>query len=213
MQVRGRCSLFPSLFSITSILLLFSFIAVRIATRVIGQTIRSGNLFLSSPSSVLILSYRPSVSSLNGCSPTPPASRQIDFTSPRGPMWISSLKVATLSSKKPSSTVAHAALTIAHATSMAMSVSSFQHRCARNVQSQLGHNGQYQGQTVFLWDRRRSRTSPGDPPMARQRGWPFEIPFHPQGYANYVKAVRQKGRHRQFIYLWAKRVGDCIELE
>ncbi|KAF8911324.1 hypothetical protein CPB85DRAFT_1253002 [Mucidula mucida] len=78
------------------------------------------------------------------------------------------------------------------------------------------HNSQYQGQTVFLWDRRRSillRTAPGDPPMARQRGWPFEIPFHPQGYANYVKAVRQKGRHRQFIYLWAKRVEDCIELE
>ncbi|KAF9030311.1 hypothetical protein BDZ89DRAFT_672575 [Hymenopellis radicata] len=78
------------------------------------------------------------------------------------------------------------------------------------------HNGQYQGQTVFLWDRRRSillRTSPGDPPMARERGMPFEIPFHPQGYANYVKAVRQKGRQRQFIHLWAKRVGDCIELD
>lgn len=78
------------------------------------------------------------------------------------------------------------------------------------------HNGKYQGQTIFLWDRRRSillRTSPGDPPMAKERGWPFEIPFHTQGYANYVRTVRQKGVQGQQIHLWARRIGDCIELE
>ncbi|EDR14051.1 uncharacterized protein LACBIDRAFT_321809 [Laccaria bicolor S238N-H82] len=53
------------------------------------------------------------------------------------------------------------------------------------------HNGRYKGATIFLWDRRRSllaRTSPGDPPMAKERNWDFEIPFHPQGYEQYKKS-------------------------
>lgn len=76
--------------------------------------------------------------------------------------------------------------------------------------------GRYRGQTIMFWDRRRSilaRTSPGDPPMAKERGWPYQIPFHPQGYAKYVRLVRSKGVQGQQLHLWAKRVGDCLEFE
>lgn len=78
------------------------------------------------------------------------------------------------------------------------------------------HNGRYKGATIFLWDRRRSllaRTSPGDPPMAKERNWNFEIPFHPQGYEQYKKVLAAKGFQRQLIYLWAKRFGDTLELD
>ncbi|KAL0952185.1 hypothetical protein HGRIS_008797 [Hohenbuehelia grisea] len=78
------------------------------------------------------------------------------------------------------------------------------------------HNGSYKGQTMFLWDRRRSvllRSSPGDPPMAKERGWPFEIPFHADGHQQYCRLLSSRGYRGQLIYLWARRVGDCLELD
>jgi hypothetical protein len=78
-------------------------------------------------------------------------------------------------------------------------------------------DGRFKGQTVMLWDRRRSvllRSGPGDPVIARERGWPLAVPFHAQGHQEYTKLVKTKGKQRgQLIYLWAQRVGDCIELE
>ncbi|PBK86557.1 hypothetical protein ARMGADRAFT_1047817 [Armillaria gallica] len=76
--------------------------------------------------------------------------------------------------------------------------------------------GRYKGQTVFCFDRRRSmmvRTSPGDPPMARERGWPLQIPFHPEGHKRYMQVIKAKGIQGQLIYLWAKRVGDAVEID
>ncbi|KAK0459335.1 uncharacterized protein EV420DRAFT_1539644 [Desarmillaria tabescens] len=76
--------------------------------------------------------------------------------------------------------------------------------------------GKYKGQSIFCFDRRRSimvRTSPGDPPMARERGWPLRIPFHPEGHKRYTQVIKTKGIQGQLIYLWAKRVGDAVEID
>ncbi|KAK0454289.1 hypothetical protein EV421DRAFT_409130 [Armillaria borealis] len=76
--------------------------------------------------------------------------------------------------------------------------------------------GRYKGQTIFCFDRRRSmmvRTSPGDPPMARERGWPLQIPFHLEGHKRYTQVIKAKGIQGQLIYLWAKRVGDAVEID
>ncbi|KAG9222180.1 hypothetical protein CCMSSC00406_0009007 [Pleurotus cornucopiae] len=76
--------------------------------------------------------------------------------------------------------------------------------------------GKFQGETVFLWDRRRSlccRTGPGEQPVAKELKLGYDIPFHAKGYAEYRSLLMQKGYRNQLIYLYARRVGDCLELE
>ncbi|KAL4255330.1 MUB1/samB family protein [Pleurotus pulmonarius] len=76
--------------------------------------------------------------------------------------------------------------------------------------------GKFQGETVFLCDRRRSllcRTGPGEQPVAKEFNLGYDIPFHAKGYAEYRTLLMQKGYRNQMIYLYAKRVGDCLELD
>lgn len=74
----------------------------------------------------------------------------------------------------------------------------------------------FKGQTVILFDRRRSfqvRTGPGDPVVAQERGLGVRIPFNAEGHQKFAKLVAAKGIQRQLLYLWARRIGDCLELE
>ncbi|KAJ6515258.1 hypothetical protein C8R45DRAFT_1086477 [Mycena sanguinolenta] len=67
--------------------------------------------------------------------------------------------------------------------------------------------------TAVLHDRRRSvivRLGPQYPLKAREHG--IEIPFHEAGYRQFVQVVREKGWHGQLLYVWVRRVGDCIEV-
>ena len=71
------------------------------------------------------------------------------------------------------------------------------------------------GTTVFVWDRRRSlfiRNGPGDSAVAIARG-EAPIPVHKAGHEMLCGMVRMLGIQQQVLYLWAKRVGDCLELE
>lgn len=78
-----------------------------------------------------------------------------------------------------------------------------------------GELTQHRGTTVFIVDRRRSlfaRTGPGDFAFAlQQTGQP--IPFHEAGYNKFRILLRMRGIQNQVIYLWARRLGDCFELE
>jgi len=77
--------------------------------------------------------------------------------------------------------------------------------------------GRFHGQTAMIWDRRRSialRSGHGDPVVMKERGGGFEIPSHASGHQDLVALVRSKGiLDHELIYLWARRIGDCIELE
>ena len=75
--------------------------------------------------------------------------------------------------------------------------------------------GQYQGQTMFIYDRRHSmfvRSGPDDVLVAKRRD-KLTIPFDKEGHSRYMKLVREKGLQQQLLYLWAKRIGDTIEIE
>ncbi|KAJ6520960.1 hypothetical protein B0H19DRAFT_1146758 [Mycena capillaripes] len=70
------------------------------------------------------------------------------------------------------------------------------------------------GGTAFLHDRRRSvivRFGPQEPGKALVHG--VVIPFHEAGYRRFVEVVREKGAQRQLLYVWVRRVGDCIEVD
>ncbi|KAJ7682046.1 hypothetical protein DFH06DRAFT_1160067 [Mycena polygramma] len=71
------------------------------------------------------------------------------------------------------------------------------------------------GGTVYLHDRRRSvivRFGPQEPGKALVHG--VVIPFHQAGYHQFVKVIRAKGAHSgQLLYVWVRRVGDCIEID
>ncbi|KAF8586461.1 hypothetical protein K439DRAFT_1340929 [Ramaria rubella] len=67
---------------------------------------------------------------------------------------------------------------------------------------------------VYLCDRRRSvlvRVLEADRCVASQQG--MVVPFHQEGYRKFVKLIIQKVHGKQILYVWAKRVGDCIEVE
>ncbi|EJD48437.1 hypothetical protein AURDEDRAFT_85720 [Auricularia subglabra TFB-10046 SS5] len=71
------------------------------------------------------------------------------------------------------------------------------------------------GTTVFIVDRRRSlfvRTGPADVAYAKKQESAV-LPFDTAGYEQFRRLVVQKGYRGQLIYLWAKRMGDCMELD
>lgn len=91
----------------------------------------------------------------------------------------------------------------------------FQVVCVRPPAYSYGDH-RHRGTVIFIWDRRRSlllRTGPGEAEMARAAGGQYSIPFHPEGYKTWMRVATEKGYRGQKIYLWAKRVGDCLELE
>lgn len=69
--------------------------------------------------------------------------------------------------------------------------------------------------TAIMYDRRRSvivRLGPQEPAKALVHG--VVIPFHDAGYRQFAQVVREHGAAQgQLLYVWAKRVGDCIEVE
>ncbi|KAJ6526578.1 hypothetical protein DFH09DRAFT_168768 [Mycena vulgaris] len=70
------------------------------------------------------------------------------------------------------------------------------------------------GGMVFLADRRRSvmvRLAPDEPPKALVHG--IVIPFHAAGYRQFSDVVRKRGVQGQLLYVWVRRVGDCIEVD
>lgn len=75
--------------------------------------------------------------------------------------------------------------------------------------------GKYRGQTIFLCDRRRSlfvRGSPDDVIVAKERLKKL-IPFDKEGHIKLVRLLREKGLEKQLLFLWAKRIGDTLEIE
>ncbi|KAJ7855874.1 hypothetical protein B0H14DRAFT_3865091 [Mycena olivaceomarginata] len=70
------------------------------------------------------------------------------------------------------------------------------------------------GGTAFLYDRRRSvivRIGPQEPGKARVHG--VEIPFHNAGYRQFAELEVVRGVQGQLLYVWVRRVGDCIEVD
>jgi hypothetical protein len=68
--------------------------------------------------------------------------------------------------------------------------------------------------TAVLYDRRRSvivRLGPQEPAKAMVHG--VVIPFHAAGYRQFAEFVREKGVQGQLLYVWVRRVGDCLEVE
>ncbi|KAJ7821181.1 hypothetical protein B0H14DRAFT_2831833 [Mycena olivaceomarginata] len=91
-----------------------------------------------------------------------------------------------------------------------------------------GGKGQWdphQGKTVWydqgtgiamLHDRRRSvlvRFGPQEPAKARAIAPEINLPFHEAGYRQFAKVMKEKGVYGQLLYVWARRVGDCIEVD
>ncbi|KAI0311543.1 hypothetical protein OF83DRAFT_1287480 [Amylostereum chailletii] len=75
--------------------------------------------------------------------------------------------------------------------------------------------GAHKGQTMFVWDRRRSlcaRAGPGEVLLARERGTSV-IPFDRAGHARLMELVRRRGVQGQALFVWGKRVGDCAEID
>lgn len=75
--------------------------------------------------------------------------------------------------------------------------------------------GGIKGRSAFMWDRRRSlmtRGGPGEVIVFQER-LGLHAPFHRAGHEALEKAMRRKGYQAQQLYMWAKRVGDCLELE
>ncbi|KAJ7145820.1 hypothetical protein C8R44DRAFT_755959 [Mycena epipterygia] len=68
--------------------------------------------------------------------------------------------------------------------------------------------------TAFLYDRRRSvmvRLGPQEPAKALVHG--VVIPFHEAGYRQFAEVVQKRGLQGQLLYVWVRRVGDCIEVD
>lgn len=77
-------------------------------------------------------------------------------------------------------------------------------------------NGKTKGLTIFFFDRRRSmqlRTGPGDVIFAEEMKLGTPIPFDAQGHQKLLKLMMERGFQGQVLYLWAKRIGDCVEIE
>ncbi|KAJ6526588.1 hypothetical protein DFH09DRAFT_168796 [Mycena vulgaris] len=70
------------------------------------------------------------------------------------------------------------------------------------------------GGTAYLHDRRRSvivRLGPQEPAKALVHG--VVIPFHAAGYRQFAEVVQKQGTEGQLLYVWVRRVGDCIEVD
>ncbi|KAJ7682910.1 hypothetical protein B0H17DRAFT_942527 [Mycena rosella] len=70
------------------------------------------------------------------------------------------------------------------------------------------------GGTAYLYDRRRSvivRLGPQEPTKAMVHG--VTIPFHEAGYRKLSAVVRERGAQGQLLFVWVRRVGDCIEVD
>ncbi|KAJ7145819.1 hypothetical protein C8R44DRAFT_655794 [Mycena epipterygia] len=68
--------------------------------------------------------------------------------------------------------------------------------------------------TAFLYDQRRSvmvRLGPQEPAKALVQG--VIIPFHEVGYQQFAEVVQKRGLQGQLLYVWVRRVGDCIEVD
>ncbi|KAJ7034135.1 hypothetical protein C8F04DRAFT_1102362 [Mycena alexandri] len=68
--------------------------------------------------------------------------------------------------------------------------------------------------TAFLYDRRRSvimRVGPQEPGKALVHG--VVLPFHAAGYQQFAEVVRKHGIQGQLLFVWVRRVGDCIEVD
>ena len=39
------------------------------------------------------------------------------------------------------------------------------------------------------------------------------IPFDKAGHIKFMKLLREKGIQRQLLFMWAKRIGDTLEIE
>ncbi|KAJ7619516.1 hypothetical protein FB45DRAFT_160611 [Roridomyces roridus] len=78
----------------------------------------------------------------------------------------------------------------------------------------LPANSEHGVGTAFVYDRRRSvmiRVGPLVPVSALHHG--VVIPFHEKGYHQFAELVRRRGRQGQVLYIWGRRVGDCIEFD
>ena len=83
------------------------------------------------------------------------------------------------------------------------------------MQAPPDYGGKYRGQTIFLFDRRRSlfiRGGPDDVIIAKERSNRV-IPFDKEGHIKFMKLLREKGIQRQLLFMWAKRIGDALEIE
>lgn len=56
------------------------------------------------------------------------------------------------------------------------------------------------------------RCGPGDVKTALERNQK-PPPLHVSGHAEVERLLRAKGLQKQLLYLWAKRIGDVIEIE
>ncbi|KZV74815.1 hypothetical protein PENSPDRAFT_647598 [Peniophora sp. CONT] len=88
-------------------------------------------------------------------------------------------------------------------------------RIHRALEYAAGDLPQYKGQTVFMTDRRHSifvRTGPGDVAVAKMRS-NVNLPLDRAAWPELLEVVKAKGLLGQVIYLWAKRIGDCLEID
>lgn len=60
------------------------------------------------------------------------------------------------------------------------------------------------GRAAFFCDRRRS---------VQVRVRLEDIPFHEAGFKQFATLMARRGAQSELLYLWAKRVGDCLEIE
>ncbi|KAJ7150968.1 hypothetical protein C8R43DRAFT_1005788 [Mycena crocata] len=70
------------------------------------------------------------------------------------------------------------------------------------------------GGTAVLFDRRRSvivRLGPQEPAKALVHG--AVIPFHEAGYRQFAQLIQTRGVQGQLLYVWVRRVGDCLEVD
>ncbi|ESK86290.1 ankyrin repeat and mynd domain-containing protein 2-like [Moniliophthora roreri MCA 2997] len=89
-------------------------------------------------------------------------------------------------------------------------------RTSLDPQYCVGGLPQFRGTTVFMWDRRRSfllRAGLGDNMFAKKYQGGRKIPFHRKGYEEYVGLVKSRGFFKSVVMLWAKRIGDSIEID
>ncbi|KAJ7784136.1 hypothetical protein B0H16DRAFT_1491438 [Mycena metata] len=67
---------------------------------------------------------------------------------------------------------------------------------------------------VFLYDRRRSvlmRVGPQEPAKALVHN--VVLPFHAAGYRQFAEVIQKRGIQGQLLFVWVRRVGDCIEVD
>lgn len=56
------------------------------------------------------------------------------------------------------------------------------------------------------------RGGPDDAIVAKERLKKI-VPFDKEGHIKLVRLLREKGLEKQALFLWAKRIGDTLEIE